>query len=122
MDQINCGAGLEHHQHLGGSLDRCKKNDGLFDTIIQNPEPVLRQTRHKFALAIEYANVNFDDLGGGLNSSLWVAFGLLGVQSERKAEKKARRDERNYWKKSVSAKATECTNQSRCRANPSTSR
>src|SRR6266481_8479364 len=122
VDQIDCGARLQHYQHLGGSLDRRKERDGLLDAIIQNPKPVLCQTRHKFALAIEHAHVNFDDLGGGLNSSLRRTSGFLSVQSEYEAKNKTHRRERSCWKKSVSARPTECTNQSRCRPNPSTSR
>ena len=95
VDQINCGTRLEHYQHLGWRLDRCKERDGLFDTIIENPKPVSCQARHKFVLPIKHANVNFDDFGGGLNSSLRGTSGLLSVQNEYKAEKKVRRRERN---------------------------
>jgi|SRR5579862_4863430 hypothetical protein len=125
MDQVDGGARLEHHQHLGGSLDGRKERDGLLDAIIENSEAVLRQARHEFVLAIENAYVNFDDLGGGLNAglrSLWSTAGVLRVQNEHKGKKKACRRAKNCWEKSVSARPTECTNQSRCRANPSTSR
>jgi hypothetical protein len=122
VDQINRRTRLEHYQHLGRSLDWCKEQDGLLDAIIQNPKPVLSQTRHKRALAVEDAHVNFNDLGCGLNSSLRSTSGLLGVQSEYKTEKKVRHRDRNYRKKSTAAKPTEYMNQSRCRANPSTSR
>ena len=99
MNQINCGARLEHYEYLRGSLDRRKEHDWLFDAVVQDAKAVLRQTRHKFALAIEHANVNFDDLGCGLNSSLRSASGFLSVQSEHKAKKKARRRERNCREK-----------------------
>ncbi len=82
VDQIDCGARLEHYQHLGGSLDRRKERDGLLDAIIQNSKPVLCQTRHKFALAIEHAHVNFDDLGR------WLEFQLAEyVRSPGRAER-----------------------------------
>ena len=81
VNQINCGAGLEHHEYLRGSLDRRKENNWLFDAVVEDAEAVLRQARDKFALAIEDASVNFDDFSCGLNSCLWNPGGSLSVQA-----------------------------------------
>ena len=81
VNQIDCRAGLEHHEYLRGSLDRREENNWLFNPIVEDAEAVLRQARDKFASAIKDANVNFDDFSCGLNSCLWNPGGSLSAQS-----------------------------------------
>jgi len=80
VNQIDRGAGLEHHEYLRGSFDRREEHNWLFGAVVEHAEAVLRQACHKLPLAIEDANVNFDDFGCSLNSCLWNPSRFLSVQ------------------------------------------